>query len=112
MTFDNVSGLPSWISDTLCRLATGGGFAVRQLYTDQEEVIFTATRPIILNGIEDIVTRPDLADRGLFLQLQPISEASRRTEAEFWQAFRQDCPKILGALLDWPGPRASAPPQD
>ena len=27
---DNVSGLPGWISDTLCRLATGGGFAVRQ----------------------------------------------------------------------------------
>ena len=55
---------------------------------------------MILNGIEDIVTRPDLADRSLFLQLQPIPEASRRTEAEFWQAFRQDCPKILGALLD------------
>ena len=63
-------------------------------------MIFDATRPVILNGIEDIVTRPDLADRGLFLQLQPIPEASRRTEAEFWQAFRQDCPKILGALLD------------
>ena len=100
LTFDNVSGLPSWISDTLCRLATGGGFAVRQLYTDEDEVIFDATRPVILNGIEDIVTRPDLADRGLFLQLQPIPEASRRTEAEFWEAFWQDCPKILGALLD------------
>ena len=100
LTFDNISGLSSWISDTLCRLASGGGFAVRQLYTDQDEVIFDATRPVILNGIEDIVTRPDLADRGLFLQLQPIPEASRRTEAEFWQAFRQDCPKILGALLD------------
>ena len=100
LTFDNVSGLSSWISDTLCRLATGGGFAVRQLYTDQDEVIFDATRPVILNGIEDIVTRSDLADRSLFLKLQPIPEASRRTEAEFWQAFRQDCPKILGALLD------------
>ena len=31
LAFDNVSGLPAWISDTLCRLATGGGFAVRQL---------------------------------------------------------------------------------
>src|SRR5262249_25711306 len=29
LAFDNVSGLPAWISDTLCRLATGGGFAVR-----------------------------------------------------------------------------------
>jgi hypothetical protein len=63
LAFDNVSGLPAWISDTLCRLATGGGFAVRQLYTDQDEVLFDATRPVILNGIEDIVTRPDLADR-------------------------------------------------
>jgi hypothetical protein len=67
LAFDNVSGLPAWISDTLCRLATGGGFAVRQLYTDQDEVLFDAARPVILNGIEDIVTRPDLADRALFL---------------------------------------------
>ena len=37
--FDNVSGLAPWISDSLCRLATGGGFAVRQLYTDQDEVL-------------------------------------------------------------------------
>jgi hypothetical protein len=29
LAFDNLSGLPDWISDTLCRLATGGGFAVR-----------------------------------------------------------------------------------
>jgi hypothetical protein len=62
LAYDNVSALPAWISDTLCRLATGGGFAVRQLYTDQDEVLFDATRPVILNGIEDIVTRPDLAD--------------------------------------------------
>ena len=41
LAFDNVSGLPGWISDTLCRLATGGGFAVRQLYTDQDEVCST-----------------------------------------------------------------------
>lgn len=45
LAFDNVSGLPVWISDTLCRLATGGGFAVRQLYTDQDEVLFDAARP-------------------------------------------------------------------
>jgi hypothetical protein len=63
LAFDNVSGLPPWISDTLCRLATGGGFAVRQLYTDQDEILFDAVRPVILNGIEDIITRPDLADR-------------------------------------------------
>ena len=100
LAFDNVSGLPAWISDTLCRLATGGGFAVRQLYTDQDEVLFDATRPVILNGIEDIVTRPDLADRALFLTLEPIPEERRRPEAELWAAFEAERPRILGALLD------------
>ena len=100
LTFDNVSGLPVWISDTLCRLATGGGFAVRQLYTDQDEVLFDATRPVVLNGIEDFVTRPDLADRAIFLTLEPIPEERRRPEKELWAAFDEARPKILGALLD------------
>ncbi|WP_371055131.1 hypothetical protein [Rhodosalinus sp. K401] len=100
LAFDNVSGLPAWISDTLCRLATGGGFAVRQLYTDQDEVLFDAARPVILNGIEDIVTRPDLADRAVFLTLEAIPEDRRRPEAELWAAFEAERPRILGVLLD------------
>ena len=100
LAFDNVSGLPAWISDTLCRLATGGGFAVRQLYSDQDEVLFDAARPVILNGIEEIVTRPDLADRAVFLTLEPIPEESRRPEAELWAAFEAERPRILGVLLD------------
>ena len=100
LAFDNVSGLPAWISDTLCRLATGGGFAARQLYTDQDEVLFDAARPVILNGIEDIVTKPDLADRAVFLTLEAIPEDRRRPEAELWAAFEFERPKILGVLLD------------
>jgi hypothetical protein len=100
LAFDNVSGLPAWISDTLCRLASGGGFAVRQLYTDQDEVLFDAARPVILNGIEDIVTRPDLADRAVFLTLEPIPEERRRPESELWAAFEAERPRILGVLLD------------
>ncbi|MFG1290318.1 hypothetical protein [Xanthobacter versatilis] len=100
LAFDNVSGLPAWISDTLCRLATGGGFAVRQLYSDQDEVLFDAARPVILNGIEDIVTRPDLADRAVFLTLEPIPEDRRRPEQELWSAFEAERPRLLGVLLD------------
>jgi hypothetical protein len=100
LAFDNVSGLPGWISDTLCRLATGGGFAVRQLYTDQDEVLFDAARPMILNGIEEIVSRPDRADRAIFLTLDPIPEGKRRLERELWAAFEHERPQILGVLLD------------
>ncbi len=100
LAFDNLSGLPSWISDTFCRLASGGGFAVRQLYSDQDEVLFEAARPIILNGIEDVITRPDLTDRAILLTLAPITDARRRPEKEFWLKFEIERPRILGALLD------------
>ena len=49
LAFDNLSGLPAWLSDALCRLASGGSFAVRQLYTNDEEVLFKAARPTLLN---------------------------------------------------------------
>jgi hypothetical protein len=99
LAFDNVSGMPGWLSDTLCRLATGGGFATRQLYTDQDETLFDSCRPIILNGIEDFITRPDLADRSIFLGLQEIQERKRKASAQLMAEFERERPKILGALL-------------
>src|SRR5262249_13460350 len=100
LAFDNLSGLPAWLSDALCRLASGGSFAVRQLYTDDEEVLFKAARPTLLNGIEDVIGRSDLADRAIFLTLGPIGEEQRRSETELWREFELARPAILGALLD------------
>jgi hypothetical protein len=100
LAFDNVSGIPLWISDTMCRLSTGGGFATRQLYSDQDEILFDAMRPQILNGIEDVVKRQDLVDRALFIQLEKIQKENRRSEHELWASFNKVAPRILGALLD------------
>src|ERR1700730_10580660 len=72
LAFDNLSGLPAWLSDALCPLATGGSFAVRQLYTDDEETLFEAARPILMNGIEDVISRPDLADWAIVVNLPAI----------------------------------------
>jgi hypothetical protein len=100
LAYDNVSGLPDWLSDTFCRLATGGGFSTRELYTDQDEVLFASTRPILLNGIDDIATRPDLADRSIALMLAAISDDKRKQEEKLWAEFESKRPRILGALLD------------
>ena len=100
MALDNVSNLPPWLSDSLARLATGGSFSTRELYTDSEESLFDAVRPIILNGIEDFVSRGDLADRAVGLTLTVIPEDQRRDEETFWAEFNTAAPKILGALLD------------
>ena len=100
LAFDNLSHMPPWISDALCRLASGGSFAVRRLYTDEDEVLLSAARPVVLNGIEEVITRPDLADRAVFLTLGPITEQQRRPEKELWRDFELQRPSILGAMLD------------
>lgn len=99
LAFDNLSDVPAAVSDALCRLATGGGFSTRKLYTDADEQLFDAQRPIIMNGIS-IMTRQDLADRALFLSLPPIRDGNRRDERRFWRDFEALRPRILGALCD------------
>ncbi len=100
LAFDNVSRLTDTMSDGLCRVATGDGFATRELYSDDEEVIFEHTRAVILNGIDAIVTRQDLLGRAIVVRLKPIDGAVRLDEDTLWSRFEGDRPKILGALFD------------
>ena len=49
---------------------------------------------------DELRDRPDLADRAIFLTLEPIPNDKRKLEAEMWAAFEVVRPRILGALLD------------
>jgi hypothetical protein len=100
VAMDNLSSMPGWLSDGLCRLATGGGQATRTLYTNDEETFLDAQRPVVLCGITDFVSRGDLIDRCIFLHPPVINEDKRRTEKEFWKAFDAEYPKLLGAMLE------------
>jgi hypothetical protein len=100
LAYDNLSYIPSWLSDALCRLSTGGGFSTRELYSDQDEIIFDSQRPVMLNSIEEVATRSDLLDRCLVVLVNAIPEDRRRSEAELLAAFDGQRPKLIGALLD------------
>lgn len=100
LAFDNLSRLPTWISDAFCRLATGGGFSTRELYSNDDETIFDAQRPVLFTSIADIAVEGDLIDRGIRLILPQMTEAKRKAEALFWAEFDKAHPSILGALLD------------
>jgi energy-coupling factor transporter ATP-binding protein EcfA2 len=100
LAFNNLSGIPRWLSDGFCRLSDGSGYGVRKNYEDRDEVVFYHQRPLVLNGIERLATRPDLADRAVRLQLERIPKSERKTESELWAAFDRDRPLILGALFD------------
>ncbi|MFI5300818.1 MAG: hypothetical protein ACHREM_22275 [Polyangiales bacterium] len=100
LAYDNLSGLAPAMSDALCRIATGGGLSSRQLFTDSDEVVLDFSRPMVINGIDDLATRPDLAERALLISLPRIEKADREDEATFWKRFEAAAPRILGALLD------------
>ena len=97
--FDNLSSLSEWLSDTLARLNTGGGFGTRQLYTDDEERLFDAARPLLLGAIENVIEKGDLAERAIPIKLSHIPDDERLEEKELWRKFRRVQPQILGALL-------------
>jgi hypothetical protein len=98
---DNLSRLPEDLADAACRLATGGGFGGRQLYSDHDEAIFDATRPLVFNAIPELGTaRPDFLDRALIVEFLSLPPELRRDEARYWSEFSKQQPRILGALLD------------
>ena len=97
-TLENVSSIPEWLSDALCRLSTGGGYGARRLYSDDEEAVLIAQRPIILNGIEPHGLRSDLIDRSIIIDLPRISNSERRTDAQMLAKLQEVGPGIMGWL--------------
>jgi len=97
-TFSNVSTLSNAMSDHLCRLADGGGLRIRTLFSDAAETHFRGARPIALEGIANVVSRPDFQERALIFQLERLP--AYRTERELLHAFDRQRASIFGALLD------------
>jgi hypothetical protein len=100
VALDNLSWLPPWLSDALCRFATGGGHSARTLYTDLEEISLAVKRPVFLNGIEDVAVRPDLTDRALQIELEEIPKENRMLEKVLWSQLDRHKTGIFSAILD------------
>ena len=98
--YDNVSSMPWWISDRLCRAATGGGFTKRELYTNDDDIIYNFIRCVGLNGINIAAQKGDLLDRVVLQGLQSIPKEKRRTEEKLQKEFEECKAEILGGFLD------------
>lgn len=99
VSLDNLSRLPSWLSDALCRAVTGEAFLKRTLYTNDDDSLTEFQRVVILTGIETVVQRPDLLDRSILLGLEPIFPDRRRSEKALLEEFEAALPRLFGALL-------------
>lgn len=98
VALDNLSAIPTWLSESLCRAATGDGNVKRALYTDSDVSVTQFRRCVLLNGIDLGALRPDLAERMVTAELTPIRK--RRTESDIADDWAQARPAIFGALLD------------
>lgn len=98
--FDNVSYISDETSDILCKAITGGGFSKRELYENDEDVIYSFKRNIGVNGINLVTTRPDLLDRSLLLELERLDPTKRKSEGALYEEFEKDLPLILAGVFD------------
>ncbi|MFI0736824.1 ATP-binding protein [Streptomyces sp. NPDC021100] len=100
LCLDNVSAIPPWLSDTLCRAVTGDGIVDRALYSDDDVVVLTFRRVLAMTTIDAGALAGDLAERMMLLDLQPITARARRGEEELDAAYTTARPYVIGSLLD------------
>jgi hypothetical protein len=100
VALDNLSAIPPWLSDSLCRAATGDGSVKRALYTDADLAVLKFRRCVIVNGIDVGAVRPDLAERLATVELRRIDRHHRQPEATLRIEWQEALPGILGGLLD------------
>lgn len=98
--YDNISIIKDYISDQLCRAVSGSGSSKRQLYTDDDDVIYNFKRCVGFNGINLGATKPDLLDRGLIIELERIDEGKQLKPEDLWKKFEEIRPQLLGYILD------------
>ena len=101
VAFDNVSSISLVQSDCICRIATGAGVKTRKYYTNGEQAVFQACRPVLLNGIPDFAEKPDLLDRSIVILQPSMDDEDRKEERTILGEFERCRASIFGALLDF-----------
>jgi hypothetical protein len=100
VALDNVSAVPGWLSDTLCKAVTGDGYIDRVLYSDDDVTVLAFRRVVLMTSIDPGALAGDLAERLLVIELQPIPDTGRRPDADVRAAYADARPAILASLLD------------
>ena len=100
VSLENMSSASPRMQDTLCVIGTGGGQAGRALYTNFDETTMRALNPIIINGINPVITAGDLADRAVRIHVPKLDRRKIRQESEIRDAFIESQQSIFSGILD------------
>lgn len=98
---DNLTHVDQDVMDSVCQICTGGAFACRTLYTNTDQTVITVRSPLLINGVNNPVPRPDVARRTVLLHLNPVTKLKENKNKETLKKIAaEELPDILGALLD------------
>ncbi|MBX3647163.1 MAG: hypothetical protein KF766_05785 [Rhodocyclaceae bacterium] len=100
VSFENLSHLTPEQQDALCTLATGGGYASRQFYTNGDEFVLETKRPVIINGIAALASQPDLIERVISIEAPTIPPNMRQDDQTLDARWQADYPFVMAGLLD------------
>lgn len=98
--FDNTDVMSAKFSNILCAAVTGTKEVKRKLYSDADPVVLSLHNFLILNGIDIVPYKSDLAERSLYFSLLPIAPENRIPDSDFWDSFHAVRPQIMGAIFD------------
>jgi hypothetical protein len=102
ITVDNITSVSSGQSDFICTIVSidSGGTSKREQYTNSSEIIHDIQNLVILTSIGNVVTKPDLLERSIVIELPRITSKYRESETELAELFDRHHGEILGGLLD------------
>ena len=100
VAFDNLSSLSQAQSNAFCMTVTGAHSDRRKKYSDTEQVRITFDAITSMNGIEQVIKKPDLAQRCLFVETLPEVRNHTMVKEELMAEFMEDLPLIFGGILD------------
>ena len=97
--YDNITDIPPWLSNALCKGVTGDAVLQRVLHSDDDIGVYSFQRVIALTTIAiRHEVAGDLADRIMLVEPEVIDK--RRTEADVAAARAAALPGALGTVLD------------
>ena len=104
IALDHVSQLPASLHDPFCRLASGGGFALRESAHDPEPVRLTLERPVIITVPRETQHKGEwpapvaLQNLSLMVDLPEIAPERLRDQQDLWTEFEIAQPAMLADL--------------
>jgi hypothetical protein len=98
--YDNLDHIPGWLPDEVCRGVTGAGSSKRVLYSDDEDFVYDYRRCFGFNGINPVLTKPDVLDRSITIEQDRIDPKYRVQEKLMMSKFYELRLLLLGYIFD------------